>query len=86
MGWPWWALTFHYDQHGHERCHITERNRASEHLIGSETTVSENSTLSGSSVAYLDHDHCKSENISFLAVLPFRKDLWGTPSRGVGMT
>ena len=36
-------------------------------------------------MAYLNHDHCKSENVRFLAIGPLVQDLWSSPPRGVTM-
>jgi len=47
--------------------------------------VSQSSTHGGSSVTYLDHDHCEGESVRFLAIPPLIQDLRCGPPRGVAM-
>jgi len=47
--------------------------------------MGQNSTRSGSSITCLDHDHCESEHVGFLAVRTPHQDFWRSPSWGVAV-
>jgi hypothetical protein len=83
MGRARWALSLQYGQHNRGAWAVAKWSRTGKYLCKYGETVNQSSAHSGLVARYLDHDHCEGENIRFLAVCLFSKDLWSSPLRGV---